>query len=118
MYRNTYTSIIYKNKILPKIPTTRGVKQGDNLSPLLFNIFVNDLPEILKKGNTDPAHMQGISINSMLWADDIVMFSETKEGLQQCLDNLSNYCKKWKLEINLKKTKSIIFNKSGKNIKD
>ena len=118
MYKNTYTSIIYKNKILPKIPTTKGVKQGDNLSPLLFNIFINDLPETLKKGITDPVQLQGSSINSMLWADDIVLFSETKEGLQQCLDNLGNYCKEWKLEINFKKTKSIIFNKTGKNIKN
>ena len=118
MYRNTYTSIIYKNKILPKLSTTKGVKQGDNLSPLLFNIFINDLPEILKKGDTYPVQLQGSSLNSMLWADDIVMFSETKEGLQQCLDNLSKYCKEWKLEINFKKTKSIIFNKTGKNIKE
>ena len=54
----------------------------------------------------------------MLWADDIVIVSETREGLQRCLNNLSNYyCKEWKLEVNLKKTKTIIFNKTGKNIK-
>ena len=88
------------------------------MSPLLFNIFINDLPETLKKGKTDPVQLQGSSVNSMLWADDIVLLSETKEGLQQCLDNLGNYCNEWKLEINFKKTKSIIFNKTGKNIKN
>ena len=117
MYRNTYTSLIYHNKILPKIPTTKGVKQGDNLSPLLFNIFINDLPTIIGNGNTHPVKLDGVDINSMLWADDIVIVSETSEGLQRCLNNLSNYCKEWKLEINLKKTKTIIFNKIGKNIK-
>ena len=102
MYKNTYTSLIYHDKILPKIPTTKGVKQGDNLSPLLFNIFLNDLPKIIKEGNTHPVYLNGFEVNSMLWADDIVLFSETK-GLQKCLNNLNCYCKHWKLKINLKK---------------
>ena len=117
MYHNTYTSIIYHNKILPKINTTKGVKQGDNLSPLLFNIFINDLPETIKIGNTQPVQLHGVDINSILWADDIVLISETKDGLQKCINNLYNYCKEWTLEINIEKTKTIIFNKSGKNIK-
>ena len=40
MYENTYTSLLYKSQVLPTIPTKKGLKQGDNLSPLFFNIYI------------------------------------------------------------------------------
>ena len=35
--------------------------------------------------------------------------SETADGLQMCIDKLYNYCTKWGLQINMKKTKSVVF---------
>ena len=49
-----------------------------------------------------------------MFADDLVILSETPVGLQNCLNKLENYIKKWKLEINLKKTKIMIFQNPGK----
>ena len=43
--------------------------------------------------------------------------STSKDGLQKCLDNLESYCTKWKLEINMEKTKVILFNRQGSLIK-
>ena len=55
-------------------------------------------------------------MNCLLYADDVVLLSETAEGLQNSLDKLCLYCtcNKWGLEINLKKTKSLVFNCTGK----
>ena len=114
MYENTYTSLLYKSQVLPTIPTKKGLKQGDNLSPFFFNIYINDLPGEIEQGKTDPVEIQNHYINSLLWADDIILLSETKEGLQCCLNNLDTYCQKWKLEVNLKKTKSLTFRGKGK----
>ena len=117
MYKNTYTSIIYKGYLLKKILVTKGLKQGDNLSPILFNIYINDLPEKLSMGKSDPVELNGLRINCLMWADDIIILSETPEGLQNCLNNLDEYCKEWKLEVNKKKTKVMVFTKSGKILK-
>ncbi len=46
----------------------------------------------------------------LLYADDTILFSETKKGLQQSLDVFKKYCIDWKLEVNVKKTKVMIFN--------
>ena len=47
----------------------------------------------------------------LLYADDIVIFSESENGLQKGLDILNEYCQRWKLSVNPNKSKIIIFRK-------
>ena len=47
----------------------------------------------------------------LLYADDIVIFSNTSEGLQKGLDILGDYCQKWNLTVNIDKTKVMVFRK-------
>jgi len=49
-----------------------------------------------------------------MYADDVILLSETPAGLQISLSYLQKYCTKWGLEVNTKKTKSLIFNNTGK----
>ena len=55
-------------------------------------------------------------INCLMYADDLLILSETENGLTESLERLSNYAKKCKLKISAKKTKIIVFNKAGKII--
>ena len=58
-----------------------------------------------------------MEISCIMWADDILILSETQEGLQQKLDLLHEYSKANKLTVNTKKTKCMIFNKTGRLLK-
>ena len=49
----------------------------------------------------------------LLYADDIVIFANSAEELQHSLDSLGDYCRKWKLKVNVKKTKVMVFRKGG-----
>ena len=51
------------------------------------------------------------AISSLLYADDLIILSRSKSGLQNCLDMLHTWSKKWLLEVNLKKTKVMILQK-------
>ena len=53
-----------------------------------------------------------------MWADDILILSETKEGLQSKLNLLQEYSKTNKLTVNTKKTQCMIFNKTGRLLKN
>ena len=52
-----------------------------------------------------------------MYADDLILLSHTKDDLQKKLDILEDYCKTWKLNINEKKTKVMVFNRGNKLIK-
>ena len=115
--RNIYTNdkicIKHDDKVTDTIEVNLGVKQGCILSPLLFNIFLADLPQILDNDlqSTNPELQHPSSI---FWADDIVLFSESEEGLRKMLKSLEKYCKENELTLNTDKTKCMIFNKTGR----
>ena len=103
-----------KNKTQP-FSYSRGVRQGCILSPLLLNLYLNNLPHLFENTSSDPFVLPyGKNINSLLYADDLVILSRSKTVLQNCLNALSLYCDKWRLKINPKKTKIKIFQKRPK----
>ena len=92
-----------------------GLKQGCNLSPALFNIFVNDIISNMNNIENDAPYLGTNQISCLSYADDLVLLSESKEGLQKSIDNLNSYSNKWFLEVNFKKTKCLTFSKGRKN---
>ena len=113
MYERTELCVKVEDQVTDFFPSSIGVRQGDNISPNLFKLYINDLPKIFDD-SCEPVQLNDISINCLMYADDVVLLSKTSEGLQNCLDKLGDYCKKWKLSVNTNKTKVLIFNKSGK----
>ena len=102
------------NLILPTITSVLGLKQGDNLSPIEFSLFFDDVSEIFDEC-CDPLPIEEEKkLCHLAFADDLAMFSLSKAGLQQCLNNLLIYCNNWGLEVSIKKTKVLVVNKSGK----
>ena len=47
----------------------------------------------------------------ILYADDLALCSDSPEGLQEQLNGIFEYCKKWHMIISLMKTKVLVFNK-------
>ena len=90
-----------------------GVKQGCVLSPIYFSIYLSDLPSIFDQ-SCDPVIFGANTLNCVMYADDLVLLSQSAHGLQNSLDKLHEYCSKWKLSVNIEKNKVMIFNKSGR----
>ena len=115
MYSNTLYSCKYQNIFTKPFFANQGVKQGDSLSPTLFNIFVDDIGKYFDTNLTSAVNLNGQKMNHLLYADDLLLISESADGLQNSLDSLQKYSTEWKLDVNLKKTKIIIFSKNKVN---
>lgn len=92
-------------------PVNVGTRQGCNLSPTLFNLYLADLPLYMKQHNCKPVLIGDTEINMLMYADDLVVLSYKECDLQHSLGALEEYCQKWKLQINVQKTKIMSFNK-------
>ena len=84
-----------------------GVRQGDTLSPVLFSMFINELAVEINRLNL--VDIGGKKLSLLMYADDIVFLSESEENLQHVLDFTYEWCNKWKLKVNLLKSKIIHF---------
>ena len=86
-----------------------GVLQCGVLSHILLNLFLEDIADYL---NIDKGVYNGGSkIPYFLYADDLVLLTESPTGLQNLLHGLENCCSQWHMTVNLKKTQIVVFNK-------
>ena len=113
MYEGNSLCIRTGNELSNDFTPSIGVRQGDNLSPNLFKLYVNDLVDSFELVD-DPVFLSNYPISSMLYADDLILLSTSEKGLQICLNKLATFCDNNGLIVNLKKTKVLIFNKGGK----
>ena len=95
-----------------------GVRQDENLSPVLFAIFWNDLVEFVSHAYNGLADINTAArlldtvffrLYLLLYADDTVIFAESAGELQASPNAMYLYCKTWKMQVNATKTKVVIF---------
>jgi len=92
-----------------------GLRQGCILSPLLFSVFINEVASAV-----DTNGMHGIQLLPglvelflLLFADDIVLLSDTARGLQGQLDIVNESCANMSYFVNGDETKSMVFRRGG-----
>ena len=117
MYNDAKSCVSHLRENSSSFANLAGVRQGENLSHVLFSLYLNDLSEYLLSnhqssitvmGNYDNLEMY-LRIIVLLYADDTVIVSGSDKDLQNALDDFNNYCQEWKLKVNISKTKVVIF---------
>ena len=121
MYKCIKSRIVHNANVSEYFSCNVGLRQGENLSPFLFSLYLNDLEEFMYARNViglesvsrdleDDLHVF-LKLFILLYADDTVLFSESITDLQLQLNVFKEYCDLWKLKINVPKTKALVFSK-------
>ena len=87
LYKNASYTVKIGNKRTELFKCYRGVRQDCPLSPILFNLFMNDVPDILDRANSDLVTLSNLChVSCLMYADDVIIISKSPSGLQKCLD--------------------------------
>jgi hypothetical protein len=117
-YHKSSTRIFAGKSRTDPIRTNKGVKQGCPLSPLLFDLAIDPLlksVETLHQGDGYKMQVGNQLLSTIIqaYADDILLFSENKEGMDSILETVGQFCKYANIQLNPKKCKS--FYKCGRD---
>ena len=116
LYSNAKSCAKVTNCIFRKFESSFGVRQGENLSPLLFSLYLNDLKKSLTANYaglhtvcedaeklSDEYVTVFLKLYILLYADDTAILAESPSELQAALDAMHDYCKTWDLSLKISK---------------
>ena len=90
-----------------------GVQQGDSSSSTIFAFFINDLICGLNDLNKGVAFGEN-KLCCLAYADDVLLLAESENDMQDLLNFVNEWCRKWRLIINFSKTNAMHFRNKGK----
>jgi hypothetical protein len=113
LYTNPQAHLLINQNSLPALHPTRGVKQGDPLSALLFVLTIEPLGNLLR------SHEEyGVCLNadhtttSTFFADDSTLLASSVANLQAQLEIVEEYCQGSGAKLNLSKSVLLALNRN------
>ena len=91
------------------VRSVRGVRQGCPMSPQLFGLYTEELAERLRRTGKG-ININGNCLNLLMYADDIVILSESKEDLQSLLDVIAGFGRDFDVKFTDEKSQVLVIN--------
>ena len=123
VYQNQQCDVKWTDKFSQRFSVCNGVRQGAVSSPLLFSVYIDDLIKILKRSGLG-CYISNIFLGCFGYADDLMLLSASRSGLQEMVRLCAVFAKKKKLKFSTNpdpsksKTKGIIFSKKPVDVRN
>ena len=99
MYEGFESAVEINRKCTPYFPVNCGVKQGCLLSPSLFNLYINDLIDLVSSELGIQCGKYA-NIPILAYAEDIVLLAPSADSLQTLLNVLQSWCTSNGIKVN------------------
>ena len=91
----------------------QGVRQGCVLSLWLFNLYMDTIVREAREKFVEGGQLEETTVQLLLFADDLMLVAEKDEDVERNQRMLEEVMKKWRMQINWKKTKVLIVKQGG-----
>ena len=106
LYSNQSLFAKWNGHISVAFSCSNGVRQGGLISPHLFNFYFDELSDTLN--NINIGCCLNVLVNHLFYADDLVLISPTKKGLQKLINECETFSSANSIQFNNKKSKAMI----------
>lgn len=116
-YSHARTALLWRGHLLSWIHPSRGVRQGDPLSPVLFNIVMEAILQNLNPFVGLEVDEECPPISHLAYADDVVLVASSPHGLQENINLFVQSAERFGLQLNISKSKVLFSKWHGKSQK-
>lgn len=107
---NNRTRIKTNNQLTEEIPISIGIRQGDSLSPALFNIIMDQIVNDVKSTNIG-YNMGNTKVQIICYADDVILTAENEDDLQRLLHRMNTHAEELNMQVSTQKTQCMVISK-------
>ena len=115
LYDRVCSKVAVGGQLGDTFDTTSGTKQGSELSPILFGLFIELLHDLikLKCPGAGPV-LNGLRVPDIMYADDVALVTHSAAEAQQLMDVLDVFCRLFDMEVNMgpQKTCVVVFRRA------
>ena len=113
LYSDIRQSVLVDGQQTEYIRAHQGVRQGCPMSPVLFSIFIEQM--VRRQAGPRGFKLDAQLMFVLLHADDAVLVAESAEDLQNLINIVDEYCRDWRMLLNLDKSKAMVVPKQVRN---
>ena len=98
VYENQSCAVKWAGANSTEFSVSNGVRQGAVSSAILFAVYIDELIQILKRSRIG-CHIDRVFLGAFIFADDILLLSASRAGLQSMVDTCHRFAIRKKLEV-------------------
>jgi exonuclease III len=107
-YTHQQCTIQWGREMSKPFKVSNGVRQGGILSPLLFNLYMDELSRKLGKMNIG-CKLNGHTMNHLMYADDLVLLAPSPKALQKLINQCCEFGEANDIRFNAAKSALMVF---------